>query len=109
MEKIFHLEVPTKTVDLYSTAFANAFSNFNLNSKENAEKQLQVLYLTTQSFASEIISKLRLELELDPEKLQHYVWKKMDAIMKDDVPVSIKTQNMIVFADSVLQIARQCV
>ena len=109
LEKLFHLEVPTKTVDLYSTAFANAFANFNLNSQDNAEKQLQVLFLTTQAYASDIISKLRVEMELDPEKLQHYVWRKLDSIMKEDLPVQIKTQNMVVFADSVLQIARQCV
>ena len=109
LEKLFRLEVPTKSVDLYSEAFANAFSNFTMQSRGNEEEQLQTLFLTTQSYASEIISKLKLELQLDPDKLQHYIWKKLDSIMTDQIPTSLKLQNIVVFADSVLQIARQCV
>lgn len=109
LEKLFHLEVPNRTVDLYSKAFETAFANFSINSRENEDKQLQVLFLTTQAYASDIISKLRLEMQLDPEKLRTYIWRKLDNLMREDVPTSIKTQNMIVFADSVLQIAKQCV
>lgn len=107
LEKLFNLEIPQKSVDIYQEQFNKAFSKFDLAADTDSNK-FNSLFVAADLFIADSIFNLRKELELDPDKVL-LLWKELDSIKDMDKENKEKINDLSLFCDSILSRLRQCV